>query len=203
MRFFTIRQFSGLASLALCCAPVWAAHGYALWGQLKYPANFAQFDYVNASAPKGGELRLVSNSRASTFDKYNPFTIKGSAPAYLSQLMFDTLLTGSLDETAAGYGLLAQDVEVAPDGLSATFRLRPEARFHHGKPVLAQDVKFSYDTLVGAFTSPAYKTMLIDVAGVEVIDDHTVRYRFKKPNRELPLTVGGLPVFSRDWGVEA
>ncbi|MBP6599561.1 MAG: ABC transporter substrate-binding protein, partial [Giesbergeria sp.] len=203
MRFFTIRQFSGLASLALCCAPVWAAHGYALWGQLKYPANFAHFDYVNASAPKGGELRLVSNSRASTFDKYNPFTIKGSAPAYLSQLMFDTLLTGSLDETAAGYGLLAQDVEVAPDGLSATFRLRPEARFHHGKPVLAQDVKFSYDTLVGAFTSPAYKTMLIDVAGVEVIDDHTVRYRFKKPNRELPLTVGGLPVFSRDWGVEA
>ena len=202
MRFFTIRQFSGLASLALCCAPAWGAHGYALWGQLKYPAEFAQFNYVNASAPKGGELRLVSNSRASTFDKYNPFTIKGSAPAYLAQLMFDTLLTGSLDETAAGYGLLAQDVEVAVDGLSATFRLRPEARFHHGKPVLAQDVKFSYDTLVGAHTSPGYKTMLIDVAGVDVIDERTVRYRFHKPNRELPLTVGGLPVFSRDWGAE-
>ena len=182
--------------------PAWAAHGYALWGTLKYPANFAHFDYVNASAPKGGELRLVSNLRTSTFDKYNPFTIKGSAPAYLAQLMFDTLLTGSLDETAAGYGLLAEDVQVAPDGLSATFRLRPEARFHHGKPVLAQDVKYSYDTLVGPYTSPAFKTMLIDVAGVDVLDDRTVRYRFHKPNRELPLTVGGLPVFSRDWGKE-
>ncbi|MBX9836511.1 MAG: ABC transporter substrate-binding protein, partial [Burkholderiaceae bacterium] len=177
MRFFTMCALGGLA---LCAVPAWAAHGYALWGTLKYPAGFAHFDYVNASAPKGGELRLVSNSRASTFDKYNPFTIKGSAPAYLSQLMFDTLLTGALDETAAGYGLLAEDVQVAGDGLSATFRLRPEARFHHGKPVLAQDVKFSYDTLVGPHTSPAYKTMLLDVAGVDVLDERTVRYRFKK-----------------------
>ena len=78
-------------------APVWAAHGYALWGDLKYAANFSHFDYVNPNAPKGGELRLVSNLRVSTFDKYNPFTIKGTAPAYLSDLMFDSLLTGSLD----------------------------------------------------------------------------------------------------------
>ncbi len=181
---------------------VWAAHGYALWGTLRYPANFAHFDYVNASAPKGGELRLVSNLRTSTFDKYNPFTIKGNAPAYLAQLMFDTLLTGALDETAAGYGLLAEDVQVAADGLSVTFRLRPQARFHNGKPVLAADVKHSYETLVGPFTSPSFKTLLIDVAGVDVLDERTVRYRFHKPNRELPLTVGGLPVFSRDWGME-
>jgi microcin C transport system substrate-binding protein len=142
----------------------------------------------------------VSNQRVSTFDKYNPFTIKGSAPAYLSELMFDSLLTGALDETATGYGLLAEDVSVAADGLSATFRLRPEARFHNGKQVAAQDVKYSYDTLVGPYTSPGYKTMLIDVAGVDVVDERTVRFRFKVPNRELPLTVGGLPVFSRDWG---
>ncbi len=183
-----------------CAVPAWAAHAYALWGQPRYPAGFAHFDYVNPAAPKGGELRLVSNSRASTFDKYNPFTIKGSAPAYLSELMFDTLLVGALDETATGYGLLAQDVDVAPDGLSATFRLRPEARFHNGKPVRAQDVKYSFDTLVGPHTSPAYKTLLIDVAGAQVLDERTLRYHFKKPNRELPLIVGGLPVFSRDWG---
>ncbi|MCB8747882.1 extracellular solute-binding protein [Rhodoferax sp. U2-2l] len=182
--------------------PLWAAHGYALWGDLKYPAGFAHFDYVNPAAPKGGELRLVSNLRVSTFDKYNPFTIKGSAPAYLSDLMFDSLLTGALDETGSGYGLLAQDVTVAPDGLSATFTLRRAARFHNGDPVLAQDVKFSFDALMGPYTSPAYKTLLDDVAGLDVLDDHTVRYRFKKPNRELPLTVGGLPVFSRAWGVE-
>jgi len=182
--------------------PLWAAHGYALWGDLKYPAGFAHFDYVNPAAPKGGELRLVSNLRVSTFDKYNPFTIKGSAPAYLSDLMFDSLLTGALDETGSGYGLLAHDVTVAPDGLSATFTLRRAARFHNGDPVLAQDVKFSFDALMGPYTSPAYKTLLDDVAGLDVLDDHTVRYRFKKPNRELPLTVGGLPVFSRAWGVE-
>ena len=184
----------------LFSAPAWSAHGYALWGDMKYPPGFNHFDYVNPDAPKGGELRLVSNLRLSTFDKYNPFTIRGGAPAYLSQLMFDTLLTGSLDEEGAGYGLLAEDVTVAPDGLSATFRLRREARFHNGDAVLAADVKHSYDTLVGPHTSPAYKTMLIDVDGVDVVDERTVRYRFKRANRELPLTVGGLPVFSRQWG---
>ena len=183
-------------------APVWAAHGYALWGDLKYPAGFSQFDYVNPAAPRRGELRLVSNLRVSTFDKFNPFTIKGNAPAYLSGLMFDSLLSGSLDETASGYGLLASDVEVAPDGLSATFRLNPLARFHNGDPVVAADVKHSFDTLIGPFTSPGYKNLLEDVAGIDVLDDRTLRYRFKKPNRELPLTVGGLPVFSRQWGVE-
>ena len=190
-----------LGFLLAACAPVtWAAHGYALWGDMKYPPGFTHFDYVNPDAPKGGEIRLVSNLRLSTFDKYNPFTIRGAAPAYLSQLMFDSLLAGSLDEEGAGYGLLAEDVAVAPDGLSATFKLRKNARFHNGDPVLAQDVKHSYDTLIGPHTSPAYKTLLIDVAGVDVVDARTVRYRFKRPNRELPLTVGGLPVFSRKWG---
>ena len=190
-----------LGFLLAACAPVtWAAHGYALWGDMKYPPGFTHFDYVNPDAPKGGEIRLVSNLRLSTFDKYNPFTIRGAAPAYLSQLMFDSLLAGSLDEEGAGYGLLAEDVAVAPDGLSATFKLRKNARFHNGDPVLAQDVKHSYDTLIGPHTSPAYKTLLVDVAGVDVVDDRTVRYRFRQANRELPLTVGGLPVFSRKWG---
>ncbi len=186
--------------LAAFSLPVWAAHGYALWGELKYPPGFAHFDYVNPAAPKGGEIRLVGNSRASTFDKYNPFTIKGSAPTYLADLLFDSLLAGSLDEAGAAYGLLAEDVSVAPDRLSATFRLRPEARFHNGDAVQARDVKHSFDTLIGPHTSPAYKTLLVDVAGVDVLDERTVRFRFRQPNRELPLTVGGLPVFSHQWG---
>lgn len=196
-------RFVVFLGLLLCWPALWAAHGYALWGDLKYPAGFSHFDYVNPAAPKGGELRLVSNLRVSTFDKYNPFTIKGSAPAYLSDLMFDSLLTGALDETGSGYGLLAQDVTVAADALSATFKLRPQARFHNGDPVVAADVKYSFDMLMGPYTSPGYKTLLDDVAGLDVIDDQTVRYRFKKPNRELPLTVGGLPVFSRAWGAVA
>lgn len=178
----------------------WAAHGYGLWGELKYPANFAQFAYVDAAAPKGGELRLVSNVRYSTFDKYNPFTLRGSPPAYVSNLMFEGLLTGAMDETGAAYGLLADDVSVAPDRLSATFRLRPSARFSDGSPVLAADVRYSYETLIGPYVSPGYKSALVDVAGLDVIDEHTVRYRFLKPSRELPLVVGGLPVFSRAWG---
>ncbi|MFT7324543.1 MAG: microcin C transport system substrate-binding protein [Rhodoferax sp.] len=182
--------------------PLWAAHGYALWSDLKYPVDFKHFDYVNVNAPKGGELRLVSNLRVSTFDKYNPFTIKGSAPAYLAELMFDSLLTGALDETGSGYGLLANDVSVAADGLSVTFHLNPNARFHNGDPVLAGDVKHSFDTLMGPHTSPAYKSLLEDVAGLEVIDERTLRYRFKRQNRALVLTVGGLPVFSQQWGVE-
>ncbi|PPE66536.1 ABC transporter substrate-binding protein [Caldimonas caldifontis] len=197
-----MRRMRRLLCILLCCMglPAWAAHGYALWGNLKYPEGFAHFDYVNPQAPKGGELRLVSNLRTSTFDKYNPFTLRGTAPAYLSALMFESLLIGSLDETASGYGLLAESVDVAPDGLSATFRLRREARFHNGSPVLAKDVKHSYDILMGPHTSPAYKTLLADVAGLDVIDERTVRYRFRLPNRELPLTVGGLPVFSHEWG---
>jgi len=203
MRFFRV-SCSFLLALAVLAGngPAWAAHGYALWGDLKYPSDFSNFDYVNPAAPKGGELRLVSNLRSSTFDKYNPFTIKGSAPAYLSDLMFDALLAGPMDETASGYGLLAQDVSVAADGMSVTFVLRPEARFHNGDPVLAADVKHSYDMLMGPYTSPAYKTLLEDVAGIDILSERSLRYRFKKPNRELPLTVGGLPVFSRSWGLE-
>ena len=203
MRFFRVSCPFLLALTVLTGnGPAWAAHGYALWGDLKYPSDFSNFDYVNPAAPKGGELRLVSNLRSSTFDKYNPFTIKGSAPAYLSDLMFDALLAGPLDETASGYGLLAQDVSVAADGMSVTFVLRPEARFHNGDPVLAADVKHSYDMLMGPYTSPAYKTLLEDVAGIDILSERSLRYRFKKPNRELPLTVGGLPVFSRSWGLE-
>ena len=197
-----IKSF-GLVGLGLLsCVPAWAAHAYAMWGEPALPAGFDHFQYVNVNAPKGGEIRLVSNLRISTFDKYNPFTIRGNAPAYLSSMLFDSLLTGPLDETGVGYGLLAEDVQVAADGLSATFRINAKARFHNGKPVQAQDVKFTYDTLVGPFVSPGYKTLLIEVAGVDVLDDRTVRFRFKSPNRELPLTVGGLPIFSRDWGVE-
>ena len=175
-----------LTSLIVCVIgqPAWAAHGYSLWGDFRYPPDFPHFSYVNSDAPKGGELRLVSNQRTSTFDKYNPFTIKGSAPAYLASLMFDSLLAGALDETSAGYGLLAQDVTVGADGLSATFQLRPQARFHNGSPVLARDVKYSFDTLVGPFASPGYRSLLEDVAGADVVDATTVRFRFKRPNRE-------------------
>ena len=188
--------------LLVVCKSAGAAPGYSVWGEFKYAPGFTHFDYVNPRAPKGGELRLVANSRISTFDKYNPFTLKGSAPSYLADLLFESLLTGSMDEIGVGYGLLAQDVEVAPDGLSATFRLRPEARFHNGDTVNAADVKHSYETLNSKYAAPAYSSLLAEVAGCDVLDERTVRYRFKRRDRQLPLVVGGLPVFSAKWGVE-
>ncbi|MBS7806956.1 extracellular solute-binding protein [Variovorax sp. PCZ-1] len=193
----------GLACLfAAFSLPAAAGHAYSLWGDIKYPSGFTHFDYVNPNAPKGGELVAVSNLRVSTFDKYNPFTIRGTAPAYLDALLFESLLAGAMDEPGTGYGLLAEDVTVAPDGLSAVFKLRTAAKFHNGKPVLALDVKHSFEVLTSKFVRPAYRSLLEDVSGVDVLDERTVRFNFKKKNRELPLTVGGIPIFSRDWGLE-
>ncbi len=180
----------------------WAAPAYSVWGIFKYPPGFDHFDYVNPQAPKGGELRLVAGSRISTFDKYNPFTIKGTVPSFLTELLFESLLTGSMDEVGVGYGLLAEDVDVAADRLSVVFWLRPQARFHNGDAVTASDVKHSYETLIGKYASPAYATLLADVLGCDVLDERTVRFRFKRVDRQLPLVVGGLPVFSPKWGAQ-
>ncbi len=180
----------------------WAAPGYAVWGTFKYPPGFEHFDYVNPKAPKSGELVLVAPSRVSTFDKYNPFTMRGTSPSFVLELLFESLLIGSMDEVGVGYGLLAEDVQVAPDRLSVTFKLRAEARFHNGDPVRAADVKHSYETLISKYALPGYATQFVDVAGCDVLDERTVRFRFKRPDRQLPLVVGSIPVFSPKWGME-
>src|SRR5512139_3568039 len=113
----------------------WGAHAYAQFGDIKYPAGFAHFAWVNPQAPKGGDIELVAPLRITNFDKYNPFTLKGTSPPGLATLVFESLLAGTFDEPATAYGLLAEDVAVAPDGLAATFRLNPGARFHNGAPV--------------------------------------------------------------------
>ncbi|MBK0393427.1 extracellular solute-binding protein [Ramlibacter algicola] len=187
---------------AVLAAPAWAAPGYSVWGDFKYQPGFTHLEYVNPDAPKGGELRLVAGSRISTFDKYNPYTLRGNAPSFLGDLLFEGLLYAPYDENGVGYGLLAEDVAVAPDLMSVTFRLRPEARFHNGDPVRASDVKSSYETLVSKYAHPSYATLYADVESCEVLDERTVRFRFKKKDRQLPLTVGGMPIFSPKWGME-
>lgn len=187
--------------LLVCGLPAWCAHAYGQFGDVKYAAGFSHFDYVNPQAPKGGEITLVSPTRLSNFDKYNPFTLKGSAPPNLNGFIFETLLTGTLDEPTTAYGLLAEDVSVAPDQLSAVFRLNPLARFHNGDPVLAADVKHSFDRLTSKESAPQYRTIFGEVRGVTVLDERSVRFDFKRVNAELPLIVGSLPVFSRKWGV--
>ena len=181
---------------------VWAAHAYAQFGDIKYPEGFSHFSYVNPVAPKGGEIAMVSPSRASSFDKYNPFTLKGTAPPGLGSLMLETLLTGNSDEPTTAYGLLAEDVSVAKDKLSVTFRLNPLARFHNGDPVLALDVKYSFDRLTSKEAAPQFRTYFSEVASVVVVSEREIRFNFKRANAELPLIVGSMSVFSHKWGAD-
>jgi len=192
---------ASIVVLWACCVPcVQAAHAYAQFGDIKYPAGFTHFDYVNPSAPKGGEIRMVPPTRPTNFDKFNPFTLRGTAPYGLSLLVVESLLTGNLEEPTTAYGLLADDVSVAPDRLSATFHLNEKARFHNGAPVLAADVLHSFTQLTGKLAAPQYRTIYAEVKAVTVVSERLVRFDFATPNPELPLVVGGMPVFSRDWG---
>lgn len=175
-------------------------HALTLGYPAKYPAGFAHFDYVNPLAPKGGAVVLPNPDRRSSFDSFNPFVLKGTPVAGLSPLMFESLAVASLDEPSSVYGLLADDMRVAVDGLSATFRLNSAARFNNGDAVLAADVKHSFDTLNSKSAHPRYRIQLVDVAGVDILNVQTVRYRFRRANPELPLLVASLPVFSRKWG---
>ena len=192
-----------LLCLGLAFSPsVWAAHAYAQFGDIKYPEGFSHFSYVNPTAPKGGEISMVSPSRASSFDKYNPFTLKGNAPPGLGSLMLETLLTGNSDEPTTAYGLLAEDLSVAKDKLSVTFRLNPLAKFHNGDPVLAMDVKYSFDRLTSKEAAPQFRTYFSEVASVVVVSEREVRFNFKRANAELPLIVGSMAVFSHKWGAD-
>ncbi|MEJ7687608.1 MAG: extracellular solute-binding protein [Variovorax sp.] len=186
--------------LALSAAPSWAAHAYAQFGDIKYPPGFTHFGYVNPSAPKGGEIRMVPPTRPTNFDKLNPFTLKGTAPYGLGVLMFESLLTGNSEEPTTAYGLLADDVQVAPDKRSATYRIHPEARFNDGSPVLAADVVHSFTTLTSKLAAPQFRTIYAEVKAATAIGERTVRFDFASPNPELPLVVGGMAVFSRAWG---
>ena len=179
---------------------VWAAHAYAQFGDILYPPGFRNFSYVNPVAPKGGDISLVAPSRASSFDKYNPFTLKGTAPPGISALMFETLLTGNAEEPTTAYGLLAEDVTVSADKLSVSFKLHPEAQFQNGDPVLASDVKYAFDRLTSKEAAPQFRTYFSEVKGATVVSEREIRFDFKRANAELPLIVGGMPVFSQKWG---
>ncbi len=166
------------------------SHGWSLFGDLKYPPDFKRFDYVNPDAPRGGTLRL---SAVGGFDSLNPFILKGDA-ATGSSMIYDRLLTGSYDEAGAEYGLLAKSVEAAEDFSWVEFTLRPEARWHDGKPVTPEDVVFSFNILreKGA---PVYRFYYANVKSVTKAGAHGVRFEFDTAgNRELPLIMGQLPI---------
>lgn len=188
-----------LMSVALL-APGIARADYALaWGDApKYPPGFTHFDYVNPEAPKGGTLNLAGFG---SFDKLNPFTLRGLPADGLTVLMFETLAEGSEDEPFTMYGLLADDMRFAEDGLSITFRLNPKARFWNGDPVTAADVRHSFESIVGSRAHPRFRQYFGDVERVVEVDERTVRFEFRRRNHELHMIIGmQMPVFSRRWG---
>ncbi|KND57193.1 ABC transporter, periplasmic substrate-binding protein [Candidatus Burkholderia verschuerenii] len=164
-------------------------------------ARIQALDYVNPDAPRDGTLVLANPSRLTSFDKFNPFTLRGNAAPGLS-LMFESLTIGSSDEVATGYGLLADDISVAPDGMSTTFHINPKARFSNGDPVTAEDVKFSFETLKSPLAAPQFSVYFGQIARAVVVDPSTIRFEFKAATREIPLLAGGIPVFSRKWGMK-
>jgi microcin C transport system substrate-binding protein len=187
-----------LVALMACAPSVWAAHAFSMYDTPKYPPHFTHFDYHDPNALKGGDIYLANPGAATSFDKFNPFSMKGVVAAGVSTLMFESLAIGSEDEIATMYGLLAEDMQLALDRLAMTFRLNANARFSNGDPVTALDVKYSFDTLV-AKGAPPYKMVYSDVKQAVVLDERTIRFDFKSANRELPLIVGSMPVFSRKW----
>jgi microcin C transport system substrate-binding protein len=189
-----IAFFTG--ALAQSSAASEARHGLSAFGDLAYPADFKHFAYANPDAPKGGTFSLVGFGGVTTFNSLNNYILKGDAAQGL-ELLFDTLMTRAADEPDAVYGLVAESAEIADDGMSVVFRLRPEARFSDGSKLTADDVAFSFEILKTK-GHPLYGQMLQDVVKAEALDPQTVKYTFKGTlTRDLPLTVAGLPIFSK------
>ncbi|KJJ64994.1 ABC transporter substrate-binding protein [Pseudomonas sp. Choline-3u-10] len=186
---FALLSLTGLAEAA-------PQHALTLYGeQPKYPSDFSHFEYVNPDAPKGGTLRQAGFG---SFDSLNPFINKGVAADDIG-LVYDTLTTNSLDEPFTVYGLLAEKIEKGPNNEWVRFYLRPEAKFHDGEPVGAEDVVFTFETLISK-GAPHYRGYYADVEKAVIEGPRRVRFDFKHAgNRELPLILGQLPVLPKHW----
>lgn len=186
-----------MAALALPAKSedVITSHGISTFGNLALPADYTHLPYVNPEAPKGGEISIWGFG---SFDSMNPYSTKGRAGG-LANIGLESLLTSTADEQGASYGLLAESLEYPEDRSWVIFNMRPEARFADGSPVTAEDVVFTYETFVTKGL-PSYRAVLSQqVASADVLDTHRVKFTFHEgiPTRDLPQTVGGLPVFSK------
>jgi microcin C transport system substrate-binding protein len=178
-------------------------HGISVFSDLKYPADFKHFDYVNTAAPKGGLFSLIPSVRAFnqsffTFNSLNAYILKGEG-AQGMDMTFMSLMTRANDEPDAMYGLAAKSVQISPDKLIYRFTMRPEARFHDGSKMTAQDVAFSL-TALKEKGHPLIVVQLRDMLKAEALDDTTVVITFAENRaRDVPLFVASLPIFSKAY----
>lgn len=173
-----------------------AAHGISIDGKLKYPADFKKFNYTSDEARKGGHLILHS---LGSFDKMNPYTLKGEAPEGLSMFVFERLAVKSLDEPFAEYGLIAKDIVLAEDKMSVVFTINELARFSDGTPVTCEDIKFSLDTLKSDKANPRFQFYYNDIKNAEIIGPDRIRFNFVRKNRELHMIIAELPILSKKF----
>ncbi|WP_144153098.1 extracellular solute-binding protein [Paraburkholderia sp. BCC1885] len=196
----TVLRFCA-AALALSTMAVHAASSIAQFGQPRYAVGFTHFDYADPAAPVDGTLNFGNYDELQSYDSLNPFLLRGTPAPDIRNLMFDTLMQRSWDELAAEYPLIADGVEVQPDFTSATFHINPAARFSNGDRITAADVKYSFDTLTGPQASPLFNSEFSVIKSATVIDASTIRFDFRRAERDAPLIAGDLPIFSPKWGV--
>ncbi len=196
------------ASVSLPAGSAFAAgearHGLSVFGDLKYDPDFTHFDYVNPDAPQGGTFSFQApywyfNQNTQTYNTFNSFILKGDAPPRM-ELCFDTLMVRAYDEPDAVYGLVAETVEVSEDGNTYTFNLRPEARFHDGSKLTAEDVAFSI-MLIKADGHPLLSEPLKVVTEAVVLDEYRVAIEFDGTQaKAFPLSVSAsYPIFSKRY----
>ena len=191
------------ATKPIAVAPIQTGHwehAISAYAPPKYARGFSHFAYVNPDAPKRGTLNLRNPDRRSSFDKFNPFTTRGNAPAGVSMFMFEPLAIQSMDEPQAMYGVLAEEIFVEPDLSSVSFRLHPKARFSNGDPVTPQDVAYSLERVKSKEASPAAQLAYADLLKAVVVDPRTVRIDLKARTVDAVFSAGALNVFSRRWG---
>lgn len=183
--------------------PAGEQHGLSVFGDLKYGPDFAHFAWVNPEAPKGGRIVFTPpnwayNQNPQTFNTFNSFILKGDAPPRI-ETTFDSLMVRALDEPDAIYGLVARSVERSEDGNTFTFRLRPEARFHDGSPLTAEDVAFSL-TILKEKGHPIISQTIREMASAEAAAPDTLVVTFSgRQSRQLVMVVASLPIFSKAY----
>lgn len=169
-------------------------HALTLADAPKYAPDFKHLDYVNPDAPKGGAVVFEASG---TYDSFNPYIIKGN-PAGMPGLI-ETLTASTDDDALSEYGLIAGSMELAPDKSWVIFHLRPEARWHDGKPITAADAVFSL-TMLKEKGDPFYRYYYANVTKAEALDERTVKFTFDGGgNRELPVIMGQLPILPKHW----